>query len=139
MCQKLYTSTNYGTGTAVSIYDVESWSGLDKSHALYQSLIENCREENKDAENSTKMFWVSEFLSWFDIDSISVWIGQYWTAEGGANKEYYWCDQEYKPEDEGVCLSRGVRPLVILDANAQIDASDISKDGTTPEKAYILE
>ena len=125
------------TGNPITVEHTAYWYTVNESMQLYDTLIAESKTYSGDySETNYPLFY------WLGSRSV-------YANDSGASFDvrvvdsgdvYRWClfnagTGGGTGENEYAC---GVRPIVTLKSKVQIDKSDTSKDGKTPEKAIVL-
>ncbi len=111
------------------IYDV------DKSIDLYDTLIEESNKHQGDDRNSTVGYWLADRCTIFDTNEASF---RTFTILNGKVATSHWLVYSYDWGLYEETNSYGVRPVVRLNSNIEIDTTDKTKNGTSEESAYHL-
>ena len=125
------------TGNPITVEHTNYWYTVNESMQLYSTLIAESKTYSGDYSetNYPLFYWLGsrsvgayDSRAGFHVREVDGGDVSYWSlfsaATVGSAYEY-----------ERAC---GVRPIVTLKSKVQIDKSDTSKDGKSPEKAIVL-
>ena len=125
------------TGNPITVEHTNYWYTVNESMQLYSTLIAESKTYSGDYSetNYPLFYWLGsrsvnayDNHAGFNVRAVDSGVVNGWNlfhANAGGNTY----------GNEGAC---GVRPIVTLKSKVQIDKSDTSKDGKSPEKAIVL-
>lgn len=118
--------------SATSTLKVTAWSDFikpmtekDYEYGCYKLFINN-GEKNYDT------YWMSSRCVSTSSDSANFII--YYVNNGAIGASYLYCSNEKLDS-----CDRAIRPIITLNSNVQLDTNDTTKNGTSVNKAWIIE
>ena len=124
------------TGNPITVEHTNYWYTVNESMQLYSTLIAESKTYSGDYSetNYPLFYWLgsrsvnaSDGGAYFNVREVDSGVVGYWYL--------VYADTVGTRDSEIAC---GVRPIVTLKSKVQIDKSDTSKDGKSPEKAIVL-
>ena len=125
------------TGNPITVEHTNYWYTVNESMQLYSTLIAESKTYSGDYSetNYPLFYWLGSRSVYASVGDASFYVREVDSGDVSGWSLFDANTDGNAGESEYAC---GVRPIVTLKSKVQIDKSDTSKDGKSPEKAIVL-